>query len=96
MDASFAHKSPTPEPDDEPIPEREPEPDEDPVPHPDPVAAPMPPRKNDAADRRPPGRSSVLSASARVDFALLFPYDETGSERMPPPLPFGNRRLISR
>lgn len=37
MNACFAHKSPTPEPDDEPIPDHEPEPEEDPVPHPDPV-----------------------------------------------------------
>ena len=40
MDLLFAHKSPTPEPDDNPIPEDEPDPDEDPVPHPDPVVRP--------------------------------------------------------
>jgi hypothetical protein len=40
MNLFFAHKSPTPEPDDDPIPEDEPEPDEDPVPHPDPVVSP--------------------------------------------------------
>ena len=38
MSRHFAHKPPTPEPDDEPIPDDEPEPEEDPVPHPDPVS----------------------------------------------------------
>jgi hypothetical protein len=38
----FAHKSPMPEPEDEPLPPREPVPDEEPVPHPDPVIAPLP------------------------------------------------------
>lgn len=38
MHSCFAHKSPTPAPDDEPIPGEEQEPDEEPPPHPDPVA----------------------------------------------------------
>jgi hypothetical protein len=39
MHSCFAHKSPTPAPDDEPIPGDEEEPDDEPPPHPDPVAA---------------------------------------------------------
>ncbi len=47
MTPLFTHKSPTPEPDDDPLPPREPDPIEDPVPHPDPVIKPVPYPGND-------------------------------------------------
>jgi len=62
-----AHKSPTPEPVDEPIPEREPEPEDDPVPHPDPVM-----RLPASGPDTPAPAASLLASALRLDPRLPF------------------------